>query len=34
MKAPIQNLGFGLTLKMLVRPAEDYKYQGFDPSED
>jgi hypothetical protein len=27
-------LGFGLTLKLLVRPAEDCGDQGFDPPEE
>ena len=34
MNAPIQKLGFSLTLKLLVWPAEDNGDQGFDPPED
>jgi hypothetical protein len=34
MNAPIQKLGFGLTLKLPVRPVEDYEDQGFDPPEE
>jgi hypothetical protein len=34
MNAPIQNLGFGLTLKLLVRHAEDYEDQGCDPPKE
>jgi hypothetical protein len=34
MNAPIQKLGFGLTLKLLVHPAEDCEDQGFGLPEE